>query len=133
MVPPVLSISTFDMLNVATLSAVKLLVTLRNEISSAVVVKFVALTVFAYIVAVLKELATIVLIFIYPPKGASIFPVRISVEAVIEDVSNLVVEIKLEKVAVFAIRLERVRDPAGFVITVEPRRNEVRVGASIVV
>ena len=53
----------------------------------AVVVKFVASTVFAYRVAVLKELVTIVLILKYPPRGAVIFPERRIVEAAREDVS----------------------------------------------
>jgi hypothetical protein len=39
----------------------------------------------------------------------------------------------LEKAAMFAERLEVVRDPPGFVIMVEPRVRRVAVGASIVV
>lgn len=45
--PPVLSIATLETLNVATLSATKLLVTFRYSMPRADVVKFVALTVFA--------------------------------------------------------------------------------------
>jgi hypothetical protein len=62
MEPPVLSMVTLDMLKLVTLSATKLLVTYRLAISRALVVKFVARTVSAYIRAVLMELATTVLI-----------------------------------------------------------------------
>ena len=60
--PPVLSTETLTMLKLVALSATKLLVTFRYPMPSAVVVKFVARTVSAYIFAVLMELATIVLI-----------------------------------------------------------------------
>ena len=60
-VPPVLSMATFDTLNVLTLSAMKLLVTFKKEMLSVFVVNLAALSVSAYTTAVLRELATIVL------------------------------------------------------------------------
>jgi hypothetical protein len=50
-----------------------------------------------------------------------------------EEVWNWELEMELEKAATLAERLDIVRDPAGFVIIVEPRVKDVAVGALIVV
>jgi hypothetical protein len=59
------------------------------------------------------------------------FPAIVTVDAVIEDVSSWLVLIELENVAVFAVRLERVMEPAGFVMTAELNRSVWRGDASI--
>jgi len=78
---------------------------------------------------VLSELVTIVLILKYPPRGASIFPVRRMVDATREDVCIWLVEIAFENVAVLAVILEMVRDPAGFVMAVVPSSKVARLAA----
>ena len=77
----------------------------------------------------LSELVTIVLMFKYPPRGASIFPARRMVDAVRDDVCIWLVETAFENVALLAVTLEIVRDPAAFVIAVVPSCKVVRVGA----
>ena len=61
------------------------------------------------------------------------FPERIIVDAVTEDVCSCVVEIVFEKLAVFPTMLEMLKFPFGFVIAVELRRNVATLSAVIVV
>ena len=123
--PPVLSNITLDALNVDTLSAMKRVATVSSERLSVVVVKFVAFTVSEKRVPVLIELAITVFILRYPLAGANIFPVKMMVDAIIDDVLNCVVLTALENVAVFAAILEIVRRPNGFVMAVELNRIEL--------
>ena len=81
----------------------------------------------------LTVLVTTVLIFMYPPKGALMFPERTMVDAVSEDVWRSAAVIVFEKVVVFARTLEMVKLPLGFVIAVELRRNRDTLFAAIVV
>ena len=74
---------------------------------------------------VLIVLATMALIFIYPPVGAFIFPASCIVEAVIEDVWNWFVVMAFEKVAVLPLIDDMVIEPAGFTIAVELSRRVV--------
>jgi len=96
------------------------------------VVKSFAVNVSAYKSPVLNVLVTTVLMFIYPPKSASIFPDRRIVEAAIEDVWNFTVDTAFEKVAVFANTLDMVKLPLGFVIAAELRRKRDALFAVIV-
>ena len=52
-------------------------------------------------------------------------PLKRRVDAVRDDVWNIIVDTELEKVAVFARMDEIVREPAGFVMAAELSRNDV--------
>ena len=95
--PPVLSIKTFDALNVDILSAAKRVVIFNSDKERLVVVKFVAVTLSAYISPVLIVLAVILPVYIYVFGVAYIFPVRYKVDAVTDDVVNTLVVTVFEK------------------------------------
>jgi hypothetical protein len=119
-VPPVLLITTFEALSVEILSAISCEVTVTCEVFKKGAVKLDAKIEFAYNSPVLNVLVTTVFILRYPPAGAFISPYTYILDAVNEDVCKTLVLRFPEKDAVFAVMLEILSVPPGFVITAVP-------------